>query len=91
MNSPIKNKRFRVYMNNGKYYDFGLYNGSTFIDHKDIKKRKAYWARHYGNIKERKLIDNLVPSPSLFSAYLLWGEYSDLDKNIQELNKLWNR
>lgn len=89
VNSPVKNKRYRVYMDNGKYYDFGLYNGNTYIDHKDINKRNSYWARHYGNAIERKLIDNLVPSPSLFSAYLLWGKYTDLQKNIKELNRLW--
>jgi len=26
-NSPLKNKRFRVYLNNGSYFDFGLKDG----------------------------------------------------------------
>ena len=37
--SKVKNKRFYV-IYNGKKINFGLKNGSTFIDHKDKKKRR---------------------------------------------------
>lgn len=87
--SPIKNKRFRVYMDNGKHYDFGFDGGNTFIDHKDPVLKKNYLKRHLGNPIERELISNLVPSPALFSAFLLWGKYTDLQKNIDYLNNLW--
>lgn len=43
--SKVKNKRFYV-IYNGKKINFGLKNGSTFIDHKDKKKRDAWRARH---------------------------------------------
>jgi len=85
--SPVKNKRYRVTLDNGKHYDFGLLGGSTYLDHKDKTKKDNYWARHYGNPIEKNLIDHLIPSPALFSAYLLWGEHTDLDKNISDLNK----
>lgn len=87
--SPVKTKRFQVVMDNGRKYNFGLKGGSTYIDHKDNKKRKAYWARHYANKAEAQLIDNLIPSPALFSAYLLWGESTDLDENIDILNDMF--
>lgn len=87
--SPVKYKRFRVTMDDGKKYNFGLEGAMTYIDHKDFNKRKAYWARHYANPVEKDLIDNLVPSPALFSAYLLWGSHTNLEKNIKELNDLW--
>ena len=29
-NSKRKNKRYRVYLDDGSYYDFGLKNGSTY-------------------------------------------------------------
>jgi len=45
-----------------------------------------YWLRHLGNKKEKELIDNFIPSPALFSAYLLWGKYSNLRDNIDWLN-----
>lgn len=89
--SPIKNKRFRVYMDNGKHYDFGFSTGSTFIDHKDPVLKKNYLKRHLANPIERELINNLVPSPALFSAFLLWGKYTDLQKNIDYLNNLWTK
>jgi hypothetical protein len=87
--SPLKNKRFRVTMDDGKTYDFGLKWGETYIDHKDKKKRLNYWARHCANDSERRLIDNLVPSPALFSAYLLWGDTPDIQQNIRSLNREW--
>lgn len=86
--SPVKNKRYRVIMNNGKHYDFGLKTGSTYLDHKDKDIKKNYWLRHMGNPIENKLIKNLIPSPALFSAYILWGETTDLQKNINNLNRL---
>jgi len=89
--SPVKHKRFRVYLTNGKHYDFGLDTGSTYIDHHDIQKRSAYIARHFANRTERQLIENLVPSPALFSLYLLWGKYPDLGKNIDLLNNLFRK
>jgi len=85
--SPNKNKRYRIFLSNGKHYDFGLETGSTYIDHKDKIKRKNYWSRHYTG-REKKLIDDLTPSPALFSAYILWGNHTDIDKNIDELNSV---
>ena len=98
--SPLQNKRYRVTMDDGRQFDFGYkisdfasrgrYKfGSTYLDHRNEKKRSAYWARHYSNPTEKQLIDNLVPSPSLFSAYILWGPSTDLEYNIRFLNKLW--
>ena len=89
--SPRKNKRFRISLEDGRYFDFGLVDGSTYIDHHDKIKRKNYRARHIGNEKERNLINNLILSPALFSYYLLWGESTDLNKNIQSLNKLLSK
>lgn len=91
--SPVAYKRFRVAMDNGKTYDFGLSSGSTYIDHKDKILRAAYIKRHLGNETEKKLIDNLVPSPALFSAQLLWSildaSSTSLEKNIKLLNAAW--
>ena len=86
--SPRKNKRYRIYMNDGKYYDFGLEGGSTYLDHKDKTKRDNYRRRHYA--QENKLVDNLIPSPALFSYYILLGNSSDITENIRALNKMFN-
>jgi len=50
--SPMKHKRFRVYMDTGKHYDFGLDKGKTLIDEGDEQKRADYWKRHLGNKTE---------------------------------------
>jgi len=89
--SPRKNKRFRVYLDNKEYYDFGLDTGSTYIDHHNKNIREAYRARHLGNDIEKHLIENLIPSPSLFSYWLLWGDSVLLEQNLKNLNKMFKK
>lgn len=88
--STKRNKRFQVTLKNGRHFDFGLLNPviGTYIDHGDKELRRRYWARHYGNARERELIDSLTPSASLYSAYILWGLHRNIQKNIRELNSL---
>lgn len=95
-NSPLANKRLRAEIETKlgtKVIDFGFKlngrYGTTFIDGADVVKRKNYWARHLANETEYKLINNLVPSPSLLSAYILWGNTRDVGKNVKHLNTLW--
>jgi len=84
--SPVKHKRLRAYLEDGSHIDFGLDSGSTYIDHKSPEIKYKYWARHYGNKTERHLIDNLIISPALFSAYILWGPFTNIKKNVEWLN-----
>ena len=86
--SSRQNKRFRIIMDDGRYFDFGLLNGQTYIDHHNQIKRTNYLKRHTSNEKEKYLIDNLIPSAALFSAKILWGKFKTINKNINELNKL---
>lgn len=86
--SPRYNKRFRVLLDNGKTYDFGLKNGKTYIDHHDEKLRLNYTKRHLALKKENPFITELIPSPALFSYYLLWGSNKDIYDNIDNLNEL---
>jgi len=90
--SQLKSKRFRVYLDNNKHYDFGLKDKhETYIDHKDKVRRDNYRRRHYNSIKEQPYIINLVPSPALFSYYLLWGDSTSLQQNIKTLNKIFKQ
>ena len=84
--SPLKNKRFRVYLSDDRHFDFGQKGGETYIDHSDKVKRENYKKRHLANIREKYNIDNFIPSPSLFSYYLLWGDSNKLSENIKKLN-----
>ena len=87
IDSPRKGKRYRVYLENDEYFDFGLNGGSTYIDHRDKKKRDNYRKRHYSNGTEKYLIDTLKPSPALYSYYILWGDSDDIMMNINKLNR----
>jgi hypothetical protein len=95
--SPNKNKRFQALVKTDyhdvydnviyKKINFGDKLGRTYIDHHDIIKRKNYWARHYNNPRERPFLENLIMSPALLAGYLLWGETTNLKKNIDILNE----
>ena len=86
--SKNKNKRFEVTLDNGRKFNFGLKDGQTYIDHHDKVKRENYLKRHLANKIENKLINDLIPSPALFSAFLLWGPSTSLEENIKQLNIL---
>lgn len=91
--SPRQDKRYRAYIRrkNGimEFYDFGYKGASTYIDGRTEEERRNYLARHLGNKTEEELINNLVPSPSLLSVFLLWGKTRSLEKNARYLNDLW--
>jgi len=80
-------KRFLVIFQDKTYY-FGAPNAYTNIDGADKTVRENYWARHYANSTEKYRINNLIPSASLFAAYILWGDSHDIYKNLNSLNKL---
>lgn len=88
INSPRKEKRYRVFLNDGSNFDFGLLGATTYIDGASNETKDNYWKRHMGNNTENNLINKKIPSPSLFSAYLLWGESRSIKQNIKLLNKI---
>jgi hypothetical protein len=91
--SQAENKRFKIVLNvdgNDYTFNFGAKEGSTYIDHGDEKKRENYRRRHYANKTEKYRIDNLIPSPALFSWKLLWGDHTDLFDNLIELQREFN-
>lgn len=94
LKSPLESKRFRVLFLKDKKivsFDFGSKGSRTYIDDRSEEERENYLKRHMANKTEKRLIDNLIPSSSLFSAYLLWGHSRDIFKNIKHLNDLLER
>ena len=70
--SKAKGKRYYVIYNN-KIINFGSNIGSTFIDHHDQKKRRAWQARHSKiTNKQGKYVYKLPSSPAFWSWNLLW-------------------
>lgn len=89
--SPKPLKRFRITLDldgKEKHWDFGAKSGRTYIDEGNELKRTNYLKRHLANPAERNRIENIIPSPALFSAVLLWGHSTDLIENIKHLNSL---
>tara|TARA_R110002020_G_scaffold467461_1_gene691021 strand:+ start:486 stop:782 length:297 start_codon:yes stop_codon:yes gene_type:complete len=83
--SNRKGKRFEIVMPRfGHSHHFGSDIGSTYIDHKDDKKKKAWYARH----KKNKNFNSLH-SGIYHSKELLWTEPT-LDKAIKEYEKKHN-
>jgi hypothetical protein len=79
-----KDKRFEAIFDDGRRIHFGAKNGSTYIDHGDKKKRENYIKRHRVNEDW-----NAINAGSL-SRYILWGDSSDIKKNISEYKKKFN-
>jgi hypothetical protein len=80
--SSKANKRFMATFANGKKVHFGQKGGSTYIDHKDKTKRDAYIARH----KVREDFNDPYSAGAL-SRWLLWGDFTTLEKNHQAFMK----
>jgi hypothetical protein len=85
INSPIYDKRFRAIFNNNTHLDFGMRWSECYIDHHCPKRRLGYWKMIY-NSNEKELLYWLMPSDTLLTTYLLYGETTDLIKNIEILN-----
>ena len=71
-----------------KKYQFGQPNGLTYINGASNQVKDNYWKRHLANKTEYYRISNLIPSPALFSAYILWNT-PNIIKNIEILNKMF--
>ena len=70
--SKMKNKRYYVIYNN-KIINFGSDIESTYIDHHDQKKRRAWRARHSKvKNKQGKYVYKLQSSPAFWSWHFLW-------------------
>ena len=87
--SNRKDKKYKAVMSDGSSYHFGLKNAITYVEGATKQKRDAFLARHLNNPLEKKLIENVIPSPALFSVYLLWNTPS-LDENIKLLNRMFS-
>jgi len=93
--SPRKEKRFRATFckckvknqckgSNHTTTDFGLKGGSTYIDHKDDKKKENYIARHRVNENW-----NDPTTAGALSRFILWNKKT-LKASIDDFKKRFN-
>ena len=85
--STAKNKKFRAvfYDDNNKKIktlNFGDSRFSDYTMHKDKTRRTKYRARHKGNLSKTNYM-----SPAYLSYYILWGESTSLNTNINNYIK----
>jgi len=73
-----------IIKNPDKRIDFGLKNGTTYIDEGDKKKRQNYLSRH----KPREDWTQLNPGSA--SARILWGDSQDIETNLWDYIKFFN-
>ena len=76
---PLKKYVF-IYKEDGKIKKiyFGSKGSKTYLDHHDKTKRENYLKRHIRNEDWQN-----VNAGSL-SAFILWGYYTDLEKNLYD-------
>ena len=79
--STRKGKRFTAVFEDKRVH-FGSKNGNTYIDHRDKTKRLNYIKRHQVN----ENFDDPYSAGSL-SRWLLWGDSTDLYKNLKDFRK----
>jgi len=85
VNSKSKNKRFTAVFSDGSRFDFGLKNGSTYIDGMRTKQeRDNYIKRHKVNENWNKI------NAGSLSRYILWGDSKDINVNIQDYKRRFN-
>jgi hypothetical protein len=83
--SDRKDKRYTAIFDNGKQVHFGLKGGQTYIDHMDKLKRENYLKRH---IKRENWQDPYTAGA--LSKWILWGDSSNINKNLIDFKKRFN-
>jgi len=73
IDSPLKNKRYRAIMDNGKKINFGYKFGHTYIDHRNKNLRENYKKRHLGNKTEQFLIKKFDTIARLIKLLFIMG------------------
>ncbi len=82
--SDRKDKRYVAIFDNGNKVHFGS-KGQSYIDHLDKKKRSAYLARHTKNENWQTAY-----TPASLSRWILWGDSTNINKNIADFKKRFN-
>ena len=86
--SNRKGKKYEIVFmkDNGKTLTihFGSKTSKTYLDHKDKTKRANYIARHAPNENWQEV------NPGSLSRFLLWGDSTDLETNLNAYFKRFN-
>jgi hypothetical protein len=78
-------KKFRAEFSDGKGVEFGQANAPDYTITKDKAQRDRYRARHK--------VDLLTDDPrraGFLSYYILWGDSTDMGRNIATYKRMFN-
>lgn len=76
-------KKLMAEFSDGKIIHFGQFGSSTFLDHQDERKRKAYTSRH--SVRENW---EDPYTPGTLSRYILW-EKRTLEEAIKNYKRIF--
>ena len=87
--SKAKNKKFTAifYDDQGKKIKTAQFGDSRYQDytmHKDKQRRDKYRSRHKKNLAKTTYM-----SPAYLSYYILWGDSTSLNTNINKYKKMF--
>jgi hypothetical protein len=83
--SPLRNRRFRIYLLNGNHYDVGFKKCKYYIDNHNKLRRDLYYGLLNNDAKNTLM--TLKPSQLLYETFILNGGSKNIINNINYFNK----
>lgn len=83
--SPRTGKKFRAEFDDGTHTDFGDSSMEDYTQHGDTERRESYRARH-----KRDLRTGDPKRAGYLSYYILWGDSTDMARNIAAYKRRFN-
>jgi len=85
VNAKNPAKKWRAEFSDGKNVEFGATGYTDFTLSKDKEQRDRYRARHAKDL----LVDDPI-TPAYLSYYILWGNSTDMGRNIASYKRKFN-
>ena len=86
--STVKGKKWTAIFNDGKKVQFGAEGYEDYTLHKDKKRRANYRSRHSKDLTTES--NKIGRGAGALSYYILWGNSTDIKKNIRDYKKRFN-
>lgn len=83
--TPLRNRRFRVFLLDGTKYDIGTKKGEYYIDHGNKEIRTSYYI--HLDKKALRVCRRLQSGAQLYETFILNGPTTDIIKNVNFYNR----
>lgn len=83
--TPLRNRRYRIFLLDGTKYDIGTKKDEYYIDHGNKEMRRLY----YINLDKKalRICSRLQSSAQLYETFILNGATTDIIKNVNFYNR----